>query len=277
MCIFHGRASRSILFVWILMLPFLFTLSVKCRSVKEQSEMKSSQTAFNNGDFVKAIELAGIVINKVNIQSSTKLKGLEVIAYSQTSLGKFDEAERTIQDALKIVNEPASVVVSNQKAGIYFCASWLKRSQRQFPEAIDFSRKALSVAPKDLKIQGEYYLNIGRILFSLGFDVSAIIWLEKAEKILSREKSADAQLLEIYRYLSHTWYSKANTGAALNYSEKLVKLAEKTEYKFKYRQALFESGNHLSAVRQKAKAFDCSKEVWNSPKEIKIHCIAVPF
>ncbi|WP_181854361.1 hypothetical protein, partial [Pseudomonas aeruginosa] len=66
-----------------------------------------SQMAFDNGNFVKAIQLAEVSLNKNRIsnQKTKTLKGLEIIAYSQTALRRFEEAESTIQKALQIVSE----------------------------------------------------------------------------------------------------------------------------------------------------------------------------
>ncbi|HRH44144.1 MAG TPA: CHAT domain-containing protein [Pyrinomonadaceae bacterium] len=242
--------------VWILFLLVLAVLSANGQLVKNKPEFTQAQEAFDKGNFVKAIQLAETVLNKKfsSTQTSTKLKGWEIIAYSQTSLGKFDEAEATIQNALKMVSE--TEIDPYQKASVYFCASWLKRRQRQIPEAFNFSQKALSINPNDLQLRGEYYLNIGRILFSLGYDLSAIIWLEKAEKILSQQRPLNPIVLEVYRFLSHAWASKANFQLALLYSEKFLSLVQGTEFKYKYRQALFERGTLLSTIGQKEKAFD---------------------
>ncbi len=243
-----------------ILLACLIVLPVISQSFQNTSDFTQSQTAFDNGNFAKAIQLAEFVLNKkqASTKKSAKLEGLEIIAYSQTSLGKFAEAEATIQDALKLVSDPQ--VEPYLKASIYFCASWLKRKQRQIPEAFAYSRKALSVNPNDSQIQGEYYLNIGRILFSMGYDVSAIIWLEKAEKTLGQQKLTNPAILEVYRFLSHAWASKANFKLGLFYSERFVNLVQKTEFRYKSRQALFERGTLLSATGQKLKAFDLFKK-----------------
>ncbi len=248
--------ERTVHFVWILLLLCLAVLPINSQSVKNKPEFLQSQAAFDNGNFVKAIQLAETVLNKkpASTQKSSKLRGLEIIAYSHTALGKFEEAEAAIQAALKIVSE--SGIEPSQKAGIYFCASWLKRRQRQIPEAINFSQKAFSINPNDLGIKGEYYLNIGRILFSQGYDASAIIWLEKAEKILSLQKPSNPAILEVYRFLSHAWSSKANLKQALVYSGKYVDSVQKTGFKYKYRQALYERGSLFSAAGHKVRAFD---------------------
>ncbi len=221
---------------------------------------REAEIAFNNGNFAKAIQLAGTYLEKARVlkKKPAILIGLETIAYSQIALKKFDEAEVTVQEALSSVSD--NQVELNQKASIYFCASWLKRQRRQIPEALDYSKKALLVNPDSPQIQGEYYLSIGRILFSMGYDISAVIWLEKAESVLTREKTISFALLETYRFLMHAWISKANFNSALFYSEKLVRSVQKTKYLFKNRQALFEIGLLLSATGQKVRAYNTFNE-----------------
>lgn len=241
--------------VCVLVFVCLIVITSQGQSSSNDSDFTQSQTAFDNGNFVKAIQLAEASLNKNKIlnQKTRILKSIEIIAYSQTTLGRFEEAESTIQKALQIVSESEAGPL--QKSSIYFCASWLKRRQRQIPEAIAFSKQALSVNPNNSQIQGEFYLNIGRILFSQSFDVSAIIWLEKAEKLHSLQKLPVPVISEVYRFLSHAWFNKGNLKNALFYSEKFVNSVEKTGLTYKFRQALSERGNLLSATGQKAKAY----------------------
>ncbi|MEP6903449.1 MAG: CHAT domain-containing tetratricopeptide repeat protein [Actinomycetota bacterium] len=185
------------------------------------------------------------------------LKGQQIIAGSQISTEKYKEAEATVNDSLKILSE--NEVNSKQKAQIYLLLAWLWRSQHETEKALEFGKKALAVAPNDRQILGEYYLNIGRILFSSGYDISGIIWLEKAEKIFKTEKT-NAAKLDNYRFLSLAWASKLNNQKALAYAEKRIDLSIGTQYKYKYRQALYELGNLLSATGQKQKAFAVFKK-----------------
>ena len=203
-----------------------------------------SMREFNNGNYLKAIEIAkdGIDRSRKAKNYNSLLNVLNIIARSQISLQKYKEAEATLNEALQVLkrNEIRSV----QKAQIYLSLVWLWRSQYDSAKALEFGKKALAAAPDDRQILGEYYLNIGRILFSSGYDFSAIIWLEKAEKIFENEKTNSAKL-DTYRFLSLAWSSRLNYQKALEFAEKWTTLAENTEFKYKYRQSLFESATIL--------------------------------
>jgi CHAT domain-containing protein len=239
----------------VILLVCFVVLPVSSQTLSRLDDFVKAEIAFNNGDFVKAIQLAGnhLIKAKALKNNPAILSGLEIRAYSQIVLKKLDEAEVTVQEALSILTDDQTAL--NQKANIYFCASWLKRQQRNVPEAFDYAKKALSVNPDSPRIRAEFYLNIGRILFSIGYDISAVIWLEKAESLLVKEKTIGPALIETYRFLMHAWISKANFNSALAYSEKLVRSISKTKYPYKYRQALFERGTLVSASGQKARAY----------------------
>lgn len=170
---------------------------------------------FDNGNYLKAIEIAKTGIEKARKTKANLLisRGLDIIASSQISLEKYSEAAYTLNEALQEISE--NETSAYQKSLIYIRFAWLFRSQRKFAEALDYSKKALAFAPNNRHIQREYYLNIGRILFSSGYDISAIIWLEKAEKLLELEINSAARL-DIYRFLTLAWSSRLNYQAALN-------------------------------------------------------------
>ena len=83
----------------------------------------------------------------------------------------------------------------------------------------------------------EHYLNLGRILFASGYDISAIIWLEKAESLFETEKTSPAKL-DTFRFLTLAWWAKLNYQKAMGYFEKSLLEAANTRYKYKYRQFL---------------------------------------
>ena len=247
-----NKTKQILLFIFLLCFAFILKVSAQPSDILKQIE--KAQIEFDNGNYAKAVELAEIELEKARNQQSNLLTAncLEVIASSQISLQKYSLAETSLDQWLQILSESDSN--AEEKARIYLHFAWLKRSQRKFIEAFEYSKKALALAPDSRQIQGEHFLNIGRILFASGYDVSAIIWLEKAEKMFGPEKISSAKL-DAYRFLSLAWASKLNYQTAFGYSDKLISSAENTRFKYKYRQALFESATNLSATGQKRKAF----------------------
>lgn len=247
-----NKTKQILQFIFLLCFAFILNISAQTSDISRQ--IGQAQIEFDNGNYSKAIELAEKGIEKARKSKSGLLvsKGLDVIAVSQISRQKYDLAEIALNEALQ--NLIGNEVDAMQKAQIYFRLAWLRRSQRKYREAFEFGKKALALAPNNQQIQGEYYLNIGRILFSSGYDVSAIIWLEKAEKAFEKEKINSAKL-DTYRFLALAWASKLNYQTALKYNEKLISSAQNTQFKHKYRQALFESATNLSATGQSPKAF----------------------
>jgi CHAT domain-containing protein len=243
--------------LYLSLLCFAFISHVSAQPPDPLKQIGQAQIEFDNGNYPKAVELAEAGIEKArkNKNDSVVAKGLDVVAGSQISLQKFDEAEKTLNEALQIPLENEKF----QKALFYLRFASLRRSERKFSEAFEFCQKALALAPENRLILGEYYLNIGRILFASGYDVSAVIWLEKAEKIFETEKTNSAKL-DTYRFLSLAWASKLNYQAALKFSDKLISLAENSQFKHKYRQALFESATNLNATGQKQKAVAALKK-----------------
>jgi len=240
--------------ICLFLLCFAFIYHVTAQTSEISRMFGKAQMEFDDGKYNKAIEIAGAGIEKARNTKANLLvsKGLEVVASSQISLTKYKEAEISLNEALQIL--PENEGNSPRKAEIYLHLAWLWRSQRKTDKALEFGKKALATAPHDRQIQGEYYLNIGRILFSSGYDISAIIWLEKAEIIFETERTNSAKL-DTYRFLSLSWSARLDFQKSLKYLEKLVASAENTQYKYKYRQALFELGSNLSATGQITSAF----------------------
>jgi len=247
-----NKTKQILQFIFLLCFAFILNVSAQVSGISR--EIGQAQIEFDNGNYTKAVELAEKGIEKAKKSKSGLLvsKGLDVVAVSQISLQKYDLAEIALNEALQTLTENEGDAI--QKAQIYFRLAWLRRSQRKYPEAFEFGKKALALAPNNQQIQGEYFLNMGRILFSSGFDVSAIIWLEKAEKSFEKEKPNSAKL-DTYRFLALAWASKLNYQTALKYNEKLIASAQNSQFKYKYRQALFESATNLSATGQSRKAF----------------------
>ena len=247
-----NKTKQILIFIFLLCFAFILNISAQVLDISKQ--IGQAQIEFDNGNYAKAIELSEIAVVKARKNRSNLLilKGLDVVTSSQISLQNYNQAQISLDEALQFLSENEANTA--QKAQVYLRLAWLRRSQRKFTEAFEFSRNALALAPDNRQIQGEHFLNVGRILFAAGYDVSAIIWLEKAEKILEPEKISSAKL-DTYRFLSLAWASKLNYQTALKYSDKLISSAENTQFKYKYRQALFESATTLSATGQNQKAF----------------------
>ena len=246
------KTKRILIFIFLLCFACLSIISAQTPNVTNQ--IGQAQIEFDNGNYAKAVEIAEIAVNKARNHQSNLLvvKGLDVMARSQISLQNYNQAQSSLDEALLILADSEADAV--QKAQILMQFAWLQRSQRKFSEAFEFGKKALALVPRNRQIQGEYFLNGGRILFACGYDISAVVWLEKAEKMLESEK-INAPKLDTYRFLALAWASKLNYRTALRYSDKLLSSSENTQFKYKYRQALFESATNFSATGQEQKAF----------------------
>ncbi len=236
--------------VFLFLLCFAFILNAYSQTSRIEIQIEKSQTEFDNGDYAQALETSQSAVEKAKKENSNQLisEGLKITAASQISLQRYGEAEISLNEALRIVSENKNCSV--QKSEIYIYFAWLWRTQREFAKALDYSRKAVAEAPMSKHILGEHYLNLGRILFSSGYDISAIIWLEKAEKVFESEKTSSAKL-DNYRFLHLAWAYRLNYQKALAYAENLVKEAEKSRFKRIYRQALFDLSSIQSATGQK--------------------------
>ncbi|NJM52117.1 MAG: hypothetical protein HC846_01230 [Blastocatellia bacterium] len=177
-----NKTKQILQFIFLLCFAFILNISAQVSDISR--EIGQAQVEFDNGNYGKAVELAEKGIEKARKSKSGLLvsKGLELVAVSQITLQKYDLAEIALNEAL--LNLAENEVNVFQKSQIYFRLAWLKRQQLKYSEAFEFGKKALALSPNNQQIQGEYFLNIGRILFSSGYDISAIIWLEKAEKVI---------------------------------------------------------------------------------------------
>jgi len=218
-----------------------------------RAEIKQAQVELDNGNHSKVLELINTGVEKAKkIKNSLLIsEGLDIKGSSEISLQKYDEAANTLDAALEAISE--NKTAANQKALIYIHYAWLFRAQRKFSDSLAYSKKAVVAAPGNRYILAAHYLNTGRSLFASGYDMSAIVWLEKAEKLLESE-SVSSVKIETYRFLSLAWGSKLNYQTALKYAEKCVSLAEKSSFKYKHRQALFDLQTVLSDSGQEKRA-----------------------
>lgn len=244
-----ARQSLTPRITLVLTLCFAFLSPVLGQMEKELNEFSRAQAEFDNGNYAAAIEVAEAGIEKSRISKNilSTFRGFDIIASSQISSENYDKADLTLKETLKLATNPI------EEAQVYLRFAWLMRSQRKFPEAVDFSKKALSKAPQNRQIRAEHFLNIGRVMFASGFDISAIVWLEKAEELLD-PAITNSTAVETYRFLTLAWSSRLNYQAALKYAEKWVSISGRTQFRYKHRQALFELATILSASGQAKRA-----------------------
>lgn len=256
-------ATKMFLYCFI---GFMLALSVNGSSEKSPSHLLlNAQLQFDSGNFVRSIELAKIAIKSAEKQNakSLVLSGLDIIASSQISLNKFNDAEETLNSILQLQQTEKANSVG--LAQTYLRLAWLWRSKRNSERSIQFGKKALELSAGNSQIEGEFHLNIGRILYTSGYDASAIIWLEKAETDFENQQTSTSKI-ETQRFLNLAWLSKSNFQISIRSAEKAVKLSEKTEFKQKHRQALFELGKVLSAAGQTTRAMKIFEKGLNLSK-----------
>ena len=239
----------------LFLLCFAFISSIAAQQPSDiQSRIGQAQLYFDNGNYSKSIEIAGESVEEAKKASAgiSISKSLEILAGAQISLQKYNEAEKNLNEAFQAI--PANEADAVQKAQIYLDLAWLYRSQQKFADALKYSKKAIELAPGNQHILAGHYLNLGRILFNSGYDISAIIWLEKAEKLLEAEKISSDKL-DVYRFLALVWWAKLNYQPALKYTRKWEIEAENSRFKQKYRQSLLDSSTILSESGQNRAAF----------------------
>jgi CHAT domain-containing protein/tetratricopeptide (TPR) repeat protein len=231
-------------------LLFLMLASV---GAKSQTSIDALQRDFDNGHF----ESVG---KKVDFQTAgtakggppVPAKGVIIAARSLIILERYDEAENLLNRVLENAQNNKSIS-RETLAESYFTLASLARARRDFPSAFEFANRALSAAPTSGRIDIEYHYSIARILYSSGYDIAAIVWLEKAEKLLNGRSDAGIRF-DIFRHLSLAWSSKFNYAKAIEYAERLISGAENTGYKHKYRTGLYDLANILNACGQRRKA-----------------------
>lgn len=245
-------ASRLAMTGLLLCLAF-FSSVLAARSDSKLTEIEQARAEMNNGNYSKAVEFANAGVEKAKRIKNPFLisEALEVRASSEIYLKKYEEAAKTLAEALNVL--PENKTANDQKALIYTDYAWLFRTTEKFTESFDYSKKAIQIAPENRNILATHYLNTGRIMFASGYDVSAIVWLEKAEKLLESEAISSTKL-DTYRILSLAWWSKLNYQKALKYAEKCVSASEKTQFKYKHRQALLDLETILSESGQEKRA-----------------------
>ena len=248
---FHLTVSRLIAIGLLIYLAFFSP--VFARPDSGLIEIEQAEVELNNGNYLKSVEIANAGVEKAKRIGNPLLvsEALNVRASSEINLKKYGEAEKTLAEALRVL--PENKTATNQKALIYNTYAWLFRIKEKFSESLDYSRKAVAITPENRYILAAHYLNTGRIMFASGYDISAIIWLEKTESLLESEEISSVKL-DTYRFLSLAWWSKLNYQTALKYAEKCASSSNKTQFKYKYRQALLDLESILSESGQEKQA-----------------------
>lgn len=208
---------------------------------------------FNDGGFEVVVNKSHAEIERARgsrIFAEAAYAGL-LASRALIQLGRYEDAEKMSNAA--VVDAQKAKMNTELLASLLFAQAHLHRVRNDFQSASSRSRDALALAPKNRQVELEYHLTIGRILFSAGYDVAAIVWLEKAET-MSRLTPKSALRLEVLRFLSLAWKSKFYYSKAISYSQELVDTSENTEFKFRHRQGLYEYANLLSAAGQENNA-----------------------
>ncbi len=247
----NSKTKQIVIFAFLLCFAYIFEISAQTANLK--SRVDQARIDFDNGNYSQSIEIAETAIKDAKREKSNLIitNALDVLARAQISLQRYDAAEKNLDEALQVIPAKESNTVERAKILLHF--AWLFRAQQKFAEAIQYSQKAIALAPNNRHILAEHYLNLGRVLFASGFDVSAIIWLEKAETLLEAEEMSPAKL-DVFRFLALAWWAKLNYQTALKYTQKGQFGGENTRFKQKYRQALFDSATILSETGQQTHA-----------------------
>lgn len=234
-----------------LLFCFAFILPVSGQPNSQLKEITKAQLEYDNGNYDEAINLSLLGVEKARkIKNRLAMStSLEIIASAQISLKMYNEAAVTLKDSLQEAYSDR-----DRRAVVYVQLAWLSRSQRKYGAALESTKKAVAEAPQNIHVLGEHYLNIGRIMFTSGFDISAIIWLEKAEKAFESEVNSSSKI-DTYRLLSLAWSAKLNYKESLRYADKWVFSSESSQFKYKHRQALLGMAEVLSTVGSNGKAF----------------------
>lgn len=239
-------AGRSILTGLLLLL--LAAVGIQGQS----NALSPLRIFFNNGQFDEVVSQAPKALLKARktgaVATSSEINIFHALALMR--LERYGEAATALEEALadaEISRQPRRI------AAAHLARASHSRAMRDFPSAIKSARGALAAAPSDPQIGVEYHLAIGRIMYSSGYDIAAIIWLERAEKLASGLPMSSSHL-DVLGHLSLAWAAKFNYAKAIEYGEKLAQISEKTEFKYRHRLALYEFGGLLSAVGQERRA-----------------------
>lgn len=229
--------------------------------VSAQSTPTGAQLALWEGDAEEAMTRAAKDIALFEKQGNVKenIDRLFICyntrAQALIALGRYTEAEAAAESTLAYLSQSGSPSgpPARLPALAHLTFAELFRAKRDVARSISELKKALETAPSDAGIQAEYNLGVGRALFKAGYDISAISWLEKAEKLFDKLPLSAAKL-DTHRFLALAWSAKLNYSNSLKHFRMVVDASDGTVYKGRYREALFEYGSVLNASGQKHQA-----------------------
>ncbi len=211
-----------------------------------------AQLALWDGDFETATRVGvGTVdykkkgdVQRIFLSYDTKAKAL-------IALARYTEAEATASRTFEFLREHSAPPRLFALAHLTLAESY--RSEKKIARSIEELNRARRLAPLDREIQAEYNLGVGRALFKAGYDVSAILWLENAEKLFEKQPVSEGKL-DTFRFLALAWSAKLNYSKSLEYFRILTDVSERSVFKSRFRQALLEYASALNATGQKHRA-----------------------
>lgn len=217
-----------------------------------QSDSTRAQLALWEGDLEAATRVRVDAVDyekkgdvqRIFLSYDTKAKAL-------IALARYAEAEATTSRTFEYLREHSAPPRLFALAHLTLAESY--RSEKKIARSIEELNKALRLAPLDREIQAEYNLGVGRALFKAGYDISAILWLENAERLFAKQPVSEGKL-DTYRFLALAWSAKLNYSKSLEYLQILADASERTVYKSRFRQALLEYASALNATGQKHRA-----------------------
>lgn len=213
-----------------------------------QTGSTKAQLALWEGDFETA---SRVRVDAAEGDVQRVFLGYDTKANSLIALTRYAEAEATTNRTFEYLREHSAPPRLFALAHLTLAESY--RSEKKIARSIEELNKALQLAPLDREIQAGYNLGVGRALFKAGYDISAILWLEKAERLFDNQPVSEGKL-DTYRFLALAWSAKLNYSKSLDYFRILADASERTVYKSRFRQALLEYASALNATGQKHRA-----------------------
>lgn len=196
------------------------------------------------GDITRLVE-AGLFVRAAEVALPTCRSYIQLGRYADAILLVDGlAAEPTLSNEV-----PASV------AALYFCKASVLRAKRDFAGSLKDLRLGLSHAPDDSGTLAGYYLEVGRTLYSAGYDFAAIIWLEKAESV-ALTHGHTSTYHDALRFLSSAWSAKSYYANALAYAEKLLERSSQGGFDHRNRIAHLELASLLDLTGQPRRATD---------------------
>ncbi|MGE3168523.1 MAG: CHAT domain-containing protein [Pyrinomonadaceae bacterium] len=172
---------------------------------------------------------------------------------SYIQLGRYDDATLLVDRLAAEPNLTSRFPAS--AAALYFCKASVLRAKRDITGSLKNLTLGFSLAPDDSGTLAGYYLEVGRTLYSAGYDFAAIIWLEKAENV-ALTHGHTSTYHDALRFLSSAWSAKSYYANALAYAEKLLERSSRGGFDHRNRIAHLELASLLDLTGQPRRATD---------------------